>query len=126
MGLDMDFYKVNTNGEKEHLHYFRKHSDLHGLLQECWAEKNLDKTGDDFNCVDFEITLDEVKRVIDFMALHKLNVFHWHLTEDQGWRIEIKKYPLLTQKGSRRSHTNFNRIPCVAWVSKSRILLYLN
>lgn len=53
-------------------------------------------------------TVKEVKRFIDLIALHKINVFHWHLTEDQGWRIEIKKYPLLTEKGSKRSHTNFN------------------
>jgi hexosaminidase len=44
-----------------------------------------------------------IKRLIDVMALHKLNVLHWHLTEDQGWRIEIKKYPNLTKIGSRRS-----------------------
>lgn len=44
----------------------------------------------------------EIKRLIDLMALHKLNVFHWHLTDDQGWRIEIDKYPMLTQKGSHR------------------------
>jgi hexosaminidase len=44
-----------------------------------------------------------VKRYIDLLALHKMNRFHWHLTEDQGWRIEIKKYPLLTQKGAWRS-----------------------
>lgn len=56
-------------------------------------------------------TVDEVKRFIDLAAMHKLNVFHWHLTEDQGWRIEIKKYPLLTEKGSKRSHTNFGVIP---------------
>ncbi len=53
----------------------------------------------------------DVKRIADLMALHKLNVLHWHLTEDQGFRVEIKKYPLLTQKGSVRSHTNFNRKP---------------
>lgn len=46
-----------------------------------------------------------IKRYLDLMAMHKLNVFHWHLTEDQGWRIEIKKYPLLTEKGSVRSET---------------------
>lgn len=46
-----------------------------------------------------------IKRYLDLMAIHKLNVFHWHLTEDQGWRIEIKKYPLLTQKGSIRKET---------------------
>ena len=39
----------------------------------------------------------EIKRLIDLMALHKLNVFHWHLTDDQGWRIEIDKYPMLTR-----------------------------
>jgi len=44
-----------------------------------------------------------IKCLIDVMALHKLNVLHWHLTEDQGWRIEIKKYPKLTEIGSRRS-----------------------
>jgi hexosaminidase len=46
-----------------------------------------------------------VKRYIDLLALHKMNVFHWHLTEDQGWRIEIKKYPRLTQVGAWRSET---------------------
>jgi len=43
-----------------------------------------------------------VKRYIDLMAAHKMNVFHWHLTEDQGWRIEIKKYPKLTEIGAWR------------------------
>jgi hypothetical protein len=42
---------------------------------------------------------------LDVMALHKLNVFHWHLTEDQGWRIEIKKYPKLTEVGAWRKDT---------------------
>ncbi len=46
-----------------------------------------------------------IKRYIDLMAMHKFNVFHWHLTEDQGWRIEIKKYPELTEKGSVRKET---------------------
>ena len=55
--------------------------------------------------------LDEVKKFVDFMLMHKLNVFHLHLTEDQGWRVEIKKYPLLTKLGSRRSHTNFGIRP---------------
>lgn len=50
-------------------------------------------------------SVDEVKRYIDLLAMHKLNVFHWHLTDDQGWRIEIKKYPKLTEIGSIRKHT---------------------
>lgn len=44
-----------------------------------------------------------IKRYIDLLALHKMNTFHWHLTEDQGWRIEIKKYPKLTEIGSTRT-----------------------
>ncbi len=44
----------------------------------------------------------EVLRLLDVMAQLKMNVFHWHLTDDQGWRIEIKKYPLLTEIGSKR------------------------
>ncbi len=49
--------------------------------------------------------LDFLKRYIDLMAMHKVNRFHWHLTEDQGWRLEIKKYPLLTEKGQWRKET---------------------
>ena len=47
-------------------------------------------------------TVDEVKKYIDIIAIHKLNMFHWHLTDDQGWRIEIKKYPKLTEVGAWR------------------------
>ena len=46
---------------------------------------------------------DEITRVIDMMAIYKMNRFHWHLTEDQGWRIEIKKYPKLTETGAWRN-----------------------
>jgi len=46
-----------------------------------------------------------VKKYIDYLAAYKFNTFHWHLTDDQGWRIEIKKYPLLTQVGSCRAQT---------------------
>ncbi|MBC8083793.1 MAG: beta-N-acetylhexosaminidase, partial [Hymenobacter sp.] len=46
-----------------------------------------------------------VKKYIDFLAAYKLNTFHWHLTDDQGWRIEIKKYPKLTQVSAFRKET---------------------
>ena len=46
-----------------------------------------------------------IKRYIDLMAMYKMNRFHWHLTEDQGWRIEIKKYPRLTEVGAFRRET---------------------
>lgn len=51
------------------------------------------------------VTVDSVRQFIDMLALHNINRFHWHLTDDQGWRIEIKKYPLLTQIGSKRAQT---------------------
>ncbi|HTN21443.1 MAG TPA: family 20 glycosylhydrolase [Pelobium sp.] len=49
--------------------------------------------------------LDFIKKYIDLMAMYKLNTFHWHLTDDQGWRIEIKKYPKLTEVGAYRAQT---------------------
>lgn len=52
-----------------------------------------------------------VKKYIDYVALHKLNYLHWHLTEDQGWRIEIKKYPKLTQVGGWRNGTIIGNYP---------------
>ena len=52
-----------------------------------------------------------IKKYIDYLALHKINYFHWHLTEDQGWRIEIKKYPNLTKVGSIRNGTIIGRYP---------------
>lgn len=50
-----------------------------------------------------------IKKYIDILAMHKMNTFHWHLTDDQGWRIEIKKYPLLTQIGGKRKETIFDK-----------------
>ncbi len=53
--------------------------------------------------------VDYVKKYIDYLAAYKYNTFHWHLTEDQGWRIEIKKYPSLTKVGSKRDRTLIGR-----------------
>lgn len=61
--------------------------------------------GKHLDCARHFFSADYIKRYIDMLAFHKINVFHWHLTDDQGWRIEIKKYPLLTQIGSKRKHT---------------------
>lgn len=52
-----------------------------------------------------------IKKYIDYIAMHKMNYFHWHLTEDQGWRIEIKKYPKLTSVGGYRNGTIIGRFP---------------
>jgi hexosaminidase len=69
-----------------------------------WRGLHLD-VGRHFFPVDF------IKKYIDFIALHKMNYFHWHLTEDQGWRIEIKKYPKLTEIGSCRNGTIIGLYP---------------
>ncbi len=53
--------------------------------------------------------VDSIKRYIDILALHNINRFHWHLTDDQGWRIEIKNHPLLTEQGSKRKETVIGR-----------------
>ena len=50
-------------------------------------------------------TVEEVKRMLDIMAVYKMNRFHWHLTDDQGWRVEIKRYPKLTTVGATRANS---------------------
>ena len=57
------------------------------------------------DCSRHFFTKEEVKKYIDYLAMYKFNVFHWHLVDDQGWRIEIKKYPLLTSVGGKRKET---------------------
>ena len=69
---------------------------------------------------------DSVKKFIDMMALHNMNTLHWHISDDQGWRIEIEKYPLLTEIGSKRPgtvigvHTNtYDSIPVEGYYTKA-------
>lgn len=61
------------------------------------------------DCCRHFFPVDEVKKVINLMSIHKMNRLHWHLTEDQGWRIEIKKYPRLTEVGAWRNGTQIFR-----------------
>jgi hexosaminidase len=61
---------------------------------------------------------DGVLRHLDLMAAHKLNVFHFHLTDDQGWRVEIKRYPRLTEIGSWRARTRFGHRASPLWEEK--------
>lgn len=64
------------------------------------------------DCSRHFFTVDFVKQYIDMLALHNMNVFHWHLSDDQGWRIEIKKYPRLASVASKRTGTTvgFNTV----------------
>ena len=61
---------------------------------------------------------DGVLRYLDLMAAHKLNVFHFHLTDDQGWRVEIERYPKLTEVGSWRARTKFGHRASPLWEEK--------
>ena len=77
-------------------------------------EPSFDWRGMELDCSRHFFSKDEVKELLDVLAFYKINKFHWHLTDDQGWRVEIKKYPLLTEKGGWRTWNNqdsvcFNR-----------------
>ncbi len=61
------------------------------------------------DCARHFFSVEEVKKFLDVMAMHKLNRLHWHLTEDQGWRMEVKKYPKLTEIGAYRNGTMIAR-----------------
>lgn len=61
------------------------------------------------DCARHFFSIEEVYRFIDILVAHKMNRLHWHLTDDQGWRIEIKKYPLLTEVGAWRNGTMVGR-----------------
>ncbi|WP_329547341.1 beta-N-acetylhexosaminidase [Streptomyces sp. NBC_01356] len=61
---------------------------------------------------------DGVLRYLDLLAAHKLNIFHFHLTDDQGWRVQIKRYPKLTEVGSWRSRTKFGHRASPLWEEK--------
>jgi hexosaminidase len=66
------------------------------------------------------IDIDEVKTFLDYLALYKMNTYHMHLTDDQGWRIEIKKYPLLTEKGAWRTPNNQDTI-CIERAQENKL-----
>lgn len=83
--------------EKDHVYSINK-CEIKDSPQFQWRGLHLDVARHFF-------TVDEVKRFIDIMAFYKFNTFHWHLTDDQGWRIEIKQYPKLTEIGAYRDST---------------------
>lgn len=71
---------------------------IHDYPRFSWRAMHLD-------CSRHFFSVEFVKKYIDMMAYYKMNTFHWHLTDDQGWRIEIKQYPKLTSIGSHRKET---------------------
>ena len=92
------FTQQNINMPKEMENKNMLRNNMHDFPAYSWRGMHLDV------CRHFFPT-GFIKKYIDILAMHKMNTFHWHLTDDQGWRIEIKKYPLLTQVGSKRAET---------------------
>lgn len=62
------------------------------------------------DCGRYFLPMDAVKQFIDLMVMHNMNTFHWHLTDDQGWRLELKRHPEITEKGSMRKETICGRV----------------
>ncbi|NBW72683.1 MAG: beta-N-acetylhexosaminidase, partial [Flavobacteriia bacterium] len=84
--------------EKEGEDYFVNKTFVSDFPKYQWRGLHLDVSRHFFS-------IEEVKKFIDVMAIYKFNTFHWHLTDDQGWRVEIKKYPKLTEVGAWRDST---------------------
>lgn len=87
---------IKSNEIQNDVKWTVPYSDIKDTPQFAWRGMMLDVSRHWFN-------KEEVKKYIDEMAEYKMNVFHWHLTDDQGWRIEIKSLPLLTEKASLRA-----------------------
>jgi len=73
------------------------------------------------DCARHYHSIDSIKRVIDAVAKFKINVFHWHLTDDQGWRVQVDKYPLLTESASYRADTRGDGIPVHGYYTKAEM-----
>ncbi|MBS2211804.1 family 20 glycosylhydrolase [Carboxylicivirga mesophila] len=98
-----------VDGEKSQFSYAVKGASIEDSPQFAWRGMMLDVSRHFF-------TKEEVMELIDYLAFHKINVFHWHLVDDQGWRIEIKKYPKLTEVGAwrvDREHLPWNARPAM-------------
>lgn len=117
-----EYYKIEITPQHIHLSfysltgYFYALQTLSQLFEEYESERKIPSMtiedeprfkwrGMHLDVVRHFFTVDEVKKYLDYLAHYKINTFHWHLTDDQGWRIEIKKYPKLTEIGSRRKET---------------------
>ncbi len=95
---------------------------MYGELTLCETEitdePNMDYRGFLLDCGRYFFAKEAVFVFLEIMALHKLNRFHWHLTDDQGWRFYSEKHLLLTEIGSYRTHTNFNSVPHGGYYTK--------
>lgn len=90
--------EIESNTKVENISWIIPGVEIEDIPRFTWRGMHLDV------CRHY-MPMDFIKKYIDNMAMHKLNTFHWHLTEDQGWRLEIKKYPKLTEIGAWRKES---------------------
>ncbi|MSP84695.1 MAG: beta-N-acetylhexosaminidase [Flavobacteriaceae bacterium] len=121
--MDIEEYKIEIDSNKIHIQASNSNGLFYGIqtlnqLIEYYSKTNslipaltiLDQPkykwrGMHLDVVRHFFQKSDIKKYIDYLALYKMNVFHWHLTDDQGWRIEIKKYPKLTSVGAFRKES---------------------
>lgn len=121
--IECEWYKIQVNNNQMLVNFCEQtgayravqtvkqllSQDLYECAIEDWAENHFRSFMIDVGRYFYPVQ--DLKKIIDLISLFKFNYLHLHLTEDQGWRFESKKYPKLTEIGSRRSHTNFNAKP---------------
>lgn len=112
--IEKDVIKIEASSQKGHFYAiqtllqlipFERKSSIEIPSVTIYDEPTFQWRGAHLDVCRHFFDVDFIKKYIDFLAMYKMNTFHWHLTEDQGWRIEIKKYPLLTEIGSNRKGT---------------------
>lgn len=116
------------SSDKEGLFYGRK--TLEQIMRQCdKLPKVMIKDAPKYNyrgfmldCSRHFFTVDEILRQIDILSQLKINKFHWHLTDDQGWRMQIDRYPMLTKVGSIRESTRGDNVPVEGYYTKADIL----
>ncbi|MDR1725800.1 MAG: beta-N-acetylhexosaminidase [Bacteroidales bacterium] len=101
----MQYFSITPNGNNETKDEYKKYTQITKTACKIKDYPRFSYRGKHLDVCRHFFTVEEVKCYLDLMAYNKLNYFHWHLTDDQGWRIEIKKYPLLTQISSCREQT---------------------
>lgn len=102
------FYGYQTLKQLFPVDFFKSNGSVSSMELPCLSiadEPRFAWRGLHLDCCRYFHSVEAVKHYLDIMALHKMNTFHWHLTDDQGWRIEIKKYPKLTSVGAFRKET---------------------
>lgn len=118
-GFPEDYYELEINSKSIHIKSYSERGRFYGFqtfIQLIQTSKDgkipnlkiedsptFDYRGIHLDVVRHFFTVEEVKKYLDYLAMYKYNKFHWHLTDDQGWRIEIKKYPKLTEIGAWRN-----------------------